>query len=248
MNPARCHYERGYSMIELSVALVMALFLLAGILVILQNTRSASDSQNGLAQLQDDERMAMTLITDVVQQAGYYPDAQTTDPTERFPPSATFATAGQTIHGARNPTAAYGDTITVRYQGDASNSVLDCRGAVVADGATEEMTFSVQENPNNDGSWLYCTVNGTSVPLVPHISSLAIRYGIDSDNSGSVNAYLPADLITAALWSNVFSVKITVSFTNPLSKQPGQALRTTLPFARVISVQQKTGYNVLNLF
>jgi hypothetical protein len=136
----------------------------------------------------------------------------------------------------------------VRYQGDATNSVLDCRGTVIGDtGAPEEMTFSVRANPNNNGSWLYCSVNGADFPLIPNVTSLAVLYGVDTNNSGSVNAYLPSSQM-AGLWTNVLSVKLTVNFANPLATQPGQQLRQTLPFTRVISVQSKTGYNVLNFY
>jgi type IV pilus assembly protein PilW len=253
MNPTRAHEtvsrasrERGYSMIELSVAVVIALFLLNGTFMILQNTRMASNDQNALAQLQDEERMAMTMITDVVQQAGYYPNAQTTDATIALPASETFTTVGQAVYGA--PDQLYGETVSVRYQGDATNSVLDCRGTVIGNtGVPAEMTFSVRANPNKDGSWLYCTVNGADYPLIPNVTSLAVLYGVDTNSSGSVNAYLPSNQM-AGLWNNVFSVKITVNFGNPLAGQAGQQLQQILSFTRVISVQAKTGYNVLNFY
>ena len=66
--------QRGYSLIELSVAMLVALFLLAGLLTVLQGTRKTSLSQSSLAQLQDDERIAMTILANVVQEAGYFPD------------------------------------------------------------------------------------------------------------------------------------------------------------------------------
>jgi type IV pilus assembly protein PilW len=248
MSPTRAHDtadQRGYSMIELSVALVLALFLLNGTFMILHDTRIASNSQNALARLQDEERMAMTVITDVVQQAGYYPNAQTTEAAVALPASETFTTAGQAVYGAANE--GYGETLSVRYQGDA-NSVLDCRGTVIRNtGVPAEMTFSVRANPNNNGSWLYCKVDGADYPLIPHITSLTVLYGVDTNKSGSVNAYLPGSRM-AGLWNNVFSVKITVNFANPVSTQPGQQLAQTLAFTRVISVQSKTGYNVLSFY
>lgn len=257
VRPARLRtLQRGYSMIELSVALVIALFLLNGMFTILQSTRSTATDQNWLAQLQDEERIAMTMMTDVIQQAGYYPNAQTTDPTTVFTTSANFANIGQIVAGGTN---AAGDTVTVRYQGDATNNVLDCRGNVIAAGSVAEMTFSVQNGLNNNGApELFCTVNGANIPLVPNVQSIALSYGIDTNGSGSANAYLtPAQIATltpaqiTAFWTSVYSVKLTVTFTNPLyGNLPGQSLTQpkTIAFARVIGLMSKAGVNVLNLY
>ena len=47
-------FERGYSLIEILVAMAVALFLLGGMLTILQTTHKVSGNQNLLAQLQDE--------------------------------------------------------------------------------------------------------------------------------------------------------------------------------------------------
>jgi type IV pilus assembly protein PilW len=236
--------ERGYSMIELSVALVVALFLLQGLFTILQNTRSASTNQNQLAQLQDEQRMSMTMLTDVIQQAGYYPSAYTVPAATALPVSALFTTAGQYVAGGTN---GYGDTVSVRYQGDSSGSVLDCLGSVIPNGTTEEMTFSVTK-VNNLPLGLYCSINGaTAVPLIPNVTKMTVTYGVDSSSSGSTNAYLTATQVTAgAFWPNVLSVKVALLFGNPLYGQPGQT-RQYLPFNRVIAVLSKTGTNAATI-
>lgn len=254
MNDKRVHHqgcararERGYSMIELSVALVIALFLLNGMFMILQNTRKTSTNQTALAQLQDEERVAMTMITDVIQQAGYYPNPQTNDLTTVFVSDTTFGTAGQSIAGGTNGN---GDTITVRYQGDSSNSVIDCLGNSIANGnPPEEMQFSVQAGTNNNGALeLVCTINGgNAIPLVPNVHSLSISYGIDANASGSTNTYLPAASM-ATYWTDVHSVMITVQFVNPLYGQPGQTTKQYISFTRVIGVMAQTGVNSLTLY
>jgi type IV pilus assembly protein PilW len=241
MSPAQCHYERGYSMIELSVALVVALFLLQGLFTILQNTRNASTNQDQLARLQDEQRMSMTMLTDVIQQAGYYPGAQTIDATTALPASTKFTTAGQYVTGGTNGT--YGDTVSVRYQGDSSGSVLDCLGTVIGAGTTEEMTFSVTKQ-GNQPLGLYCSVNGgTPLPLIPNVTKMTVTYGVDSSGTTSTNAYLTAAQVGAGtFWNNVLSVKVNLLFGNPLYLQPGQT-KQNLPFNRVIAILSKTGTN-----
>lgn len=239
--------ERGYSLIELSVALVVALFLLQGLFTILQNTRNASTNQDQLARLQDEQRMSMTMLTDVIQQAGYYPGAYTTDSATAFPASLKFTTAGQYVTGGANATASYGDTVSVRYQGDASGSVLDCLGTPIAAGTTEEMTFSVTQ-VNNQPLGLYCSVNGAqAVPLIPNVTKMTVMYGVDSSGTTSTNAYLTSTQVdTGAFWNSVLSVKVALLFGNPLFGQPGQT-KQNLPFNRVISVLSKTGTNAVTI-
>jgi type IV pilus assembly protein PilW len=239
--------QQGYSMIELSVALVIALFLLNGMFTILQSTRKTSGNQNLLAQLQDEERVAMTMMTDVIQQAGYFSGAQTTLATAEFLPSTTFSTAGQSVAGGTNT---YGDTVSVRYQGDTSTGgVLDCVGNSIANGTIEEMTFSVNVGTNNNGQpGLYCTINGVAAPLVPNVKTIAVSYGVDANASGSANTYLTAAQTTAAgLWTSVYSVKINVTFLNPLFGQPGQT-NQTISFTRAIGIMRNSGVNVLNFY
>jgi type IV pilus assembly protein PilW len=253
--------ERGFSIIELSVALVVALFLLNGMFMILQNTRNASNNQTGLSQLQDAQRMSMVMLTDVIQEAGYFPGANNTDPSVPFPVNGVFTVAGQSIFGIANIPAANGDTITVRLQGDSSNQVLDCRGSVVANGTTAVMTYGVNAWPGGTSNSLIstgltCSMDGgvTQMPLISNISKMTITYGIDANNSGGTNAYLTAAQVTAAnLWTSVDSVKVTLLYANPLAYKSDKTAstiikKTNLAFSRVIDVMAKTGVNSLNYY
>ena len=69
--------ERGFTLIEILIALLIGLFLLGALLTIVQTNRAVFGNQNKLAQLQDGERMALTMMTDVIQSAGYFPDPTT---------------------------------------------------------------------------------------------------------------------------------------------------------------------------
>jgi type IV pilus assembly protein PilW len=253
-------HERGFSMIELAVALVVALFLLNGMFMILQNTRNASNNQTGLSKLQDAQRMSMVMLTDIIQEAGYFPQAHINDATVIFPVGGVFATAGQSVFGAVNTTAANGDTITIRLQGDSGNGVIDCRGGVVPSGTVATMTYSVSAWPGGNSSnlintGLACSMDGgtTQMYLIPNISSMTVVYGVDATNSGGTNAYLTAAQVTTAnLWTAVDSVKITLNYANPLAYNANKTastiiLRQNIPFSRVINIMSKTGVNALTV-
>ena len=273
----RATAQRGYSLIELSVAMLIALFLLAGFLTVLQGTRRTSLSQSSLAQLQDDERIAMTMITSVVEMAGYYPDAQATDVQAAFRAAAPFGTDGQVVFGAANTTAAFGDVLVVRYNAGANQDVINCQGTSNgANGTAVAYTneFAVQQADPNSPPYLACSTDGgkTFVKLVNNVTKLQVDFGINStateDNAfgkpvdGYVgitdpNAPSMANAVAAAAaqvppvpqWTNVYSVKVQVTFVNPLyqpipNQPPAPGQKPTVIFTRVIGLMSRVGVDV----
>ncbi len=112
-------------MIELLIAMTVALFLIGGVLKIVQSTRSTFGDQNALAQMQDNQRLAMTFMTDVIESAGYYPNPLVNSADSVFPLVGTTFVATQTISGTTNPSPV-GDTVTVRYGSGNAENVFNC--------------------------------------------------------------------------------------------------------------------------
>jgi type IV pilus assembly protein PilW len=234
--------QGGYTLVELMIAITIALFLLAGVMSIFSSVRRTSLDQTGLAQLQDDERVAMLMLDNAVQQAGY----SGTITGALTATTANFPQQGQAITGGTN---AYGDTLTVRYAGDASGTIFNCLGSTMAAGALQEMQFSIQLV--NGQYQLACAVNGGQpVPLVRNVRSLSVRYGVAS-GAAQANAYAPVDAYLDAAgmnanaqnWTNVSSVKITVTFLDPLAGQFGRPPAGTITFTAVIGVMGQIGVN-----
>lgn len=234
----------GYSLIELLVAMAIALFLLAGLLTIVQTTRNTYTTQTALASLQDNERLAMILATDVIQAAGYFPDPTTNELDLALPAVAAFPAAGQSITGTSgDDTPGDTDTISVRFMTANDDTILNCAGGTNKTGAdvTYINTFSVDADGNLD-----CTLstNGAAaapVPLVSGIKDLQIWYGVATKGiDANVDTYLTASQMTATDWSNVTSVKVRLTFTNPLAaQQPGRP--TTNYIESVVGVMGRIG-------
>jgi type IV pilus assembly protein PilW len=234
--------QRGYSLIELSVAILIGLFLLAGLFRIVQQNRRASSGQSQLAQLQDGERLAMTMIAGVIQEAGYFPDPTSNTAQSALPVAAPFTFAGQPVTG-NYTAAAPGDSISVRYATATADGVLNCSGLSNVSGANQTYvnTFSV-----NAGQ-LLCTMNGTQYTLVSGVQNLSILYGVKTDftlDNNNVDTYLNASQMSAANWANVISVMVTLSFSNPLyvAGQTGQPQQ--ISFQRVVGVMNRSGVKV----
>jgi len=251
-NARKPSLQAGYTLIEVMVAITIGLFLMAGAGTMMQHTRNAFKTQDQLAQLQDSERMAMSLITDVVQSAGYYPNPHTfTDAQTLVSPS--FVNPGAPNIAALAVSGQVGDTITVRYAAGPLDNVFDCRGDQnTSAGAFEtwENTFSVVPTaPAPDGTpqfQLQCTLWSLSnnafvtTPLVNGVQSLTIQYGVNTIGAGAnscADRYKATKDMQTADWSNVCSVKVTLTFANPFNPKGGA--KPTLNFTRVIAVMNQ---------
>lgn len=240
--------QRGVTLIELLVSMGIAVFLLGGLLVIVQNTRNTFGSQTQLAQLQDNERLALSILGDVIQSAGYYPDPTTNTAASAMPADALFPFAGRAITGTQVGGAPE-DTIAVRFMTANNDGVINCTGSSNNTGANVlyENAFSIDANGN-----LVCALNGQppvtliTGPVVngvqqPAITNMRIYYGVQTNTAlgnGAVDSYLRATEM-GGYWQQVISVKLILFFTNPLAAQPGQP--ATIRVERVVGVMNRGG-------
>jgi type IV pilus assembly protein PilW len=235
--------QRGFTMVELMVALLIGLFLMGGLMTLLQNNRKAFSSQSLLGQLQDSERLAMTMMSGVIQQSGYFPDPTLNSPSTSLPAVGTFA-AGQGLTGS---TTAGSDTIIARYATAPGDGILNCSGtsnpATSGANATYSNAFSIAVN--GGVSQLVCTdKNGTQYPLVNGVTKLQVMYGVSTSatNPTNVDTYMTAAQVTAATaWNSVISAKITLTFTNPLYVSTNvQGQPPTILVQRYITIMRQT--------
>jgi type IV pilus assembly protein PilW len=234
--------QNGFTIIEFMIALMIGVFLLGGLLTIVQDNRRVFGSQNQLAQLQDSERLALTMMTDVIQMAGYFPDPTTNSAqSTMLGIGAPVMAAGQAMTGTFNG-AVPGDSTTVRYTTSGSDGVLSCTGTTKIGGIfTFVNTFSVVVN-GAGVSQLVCTrEDGVVYPLVNGVTNLRVLYGVNTTGSGNnVDSYQTAAAV--ANWNTVISANITLTFTNPLysAAQP-QGQPPTFVLQRNIAVMNQVG-------
>ena len=243
--------QQGYTLLEILVALFIGIFLLAGLFTILQNTRRTSSNQTALAQLQDQQRMAMSILTDVIQNAGYF-DAATTSSTIAMPAvsSGTWVTgyavaSGQGVSGAD---AAAGDTIVARFATNGTDGLINCNGATGAAGTFTNMFFIKSTTSGGITTYaLYCSTDPTStaagIPLITGVQNMQIYYGVSTvPGATNVDTYMTAAQVqTASAWANISSVRVTLSFINPLFGQAGYTTNNYVYLTRVIPLQSRTG-------
>jgi type IV pilus assembly protein PilW len=245
---------RGFTLVELMVTVAIALFLLGGLVTIVGNVRHTYFAQQGLATLEDEQRFAMGVIADIVQQAAYYPNPVANTQDTALPAIGPYV-QGQAFAGTH---AATGDTLGVRLR------ILPVNGTVVdamlCDGSTNwagaeaayTNTFSiVPPVAGGAGGQLQCQVNNAAPrTIVDGVVNMQILYGVKRSVTSdyNVDTYLRADQMLnngsggpngGNDWANISAIRVTLTFTNPMAAE--QPLRPTVTFDRVIQVMGRAG-------
>lgn len=244
--------QSGLTLIELAVTMVIALFLLAGVLMMVQNTRTTYSNQTELAQLQDNERLAMTIMTDVIQSSGYFPDPTKNDAASAFPADTTFGKVGQAVFGAQSGSTPQ-DSIAVRFRtshlpAGVGDGILNCLGTSNTTGAdhTYVNAFDLGAADASGNRALECTLSTDGVAAAPQtlvggIQDMQIYYGVKrtTTNDFNVDTYLRAGDMQPTDWVNVTSVRLILTFANPVA--PGTGPAAPIKFERVIAVMNRAG-------
>lgn len=234
--------QAGMGMIELMVAVLISLFMMMGLFSIVYGTRTNYLAQNQLGQLQDSERLAMTMLSTVIQAGGYFPNPAISTPASALPAATIAGVAfqpGQPIYGSG------GNQIYVRYVIGTSDGIMDCNGQSNATGAalTTVNIISV-----NNSQQLVCQVVENGVvgavqPLINGVTGMTVLYGVDTNGDLSADQYQTDAQVTAAgAWNSVVSVLVTLTFAPPLTgaAAPGAGTPPQPTLTRVIDLLNKS--------
>jgi type IV pilus assembly protein PilW len=225
--------QRGFTLVELMVTVAIAMFLLAGLVTILQNVRATYANQQSLAQLQDQQRFAMTVLTDVIQAGGYFPDPLGMTPATALPAAGAYQ-VGQAFTGTQGAT----DSIGVRYRTANGDGVILCDGssntAVPPGSQLYTNVFTVVPPAGAVPGQLRCTLTigaaaNAPLTLITGVQGLTIYYGVKRNPAVvdyNVDTYLTANQMLLAGpngndWLNISAVRVILQFNNPLFPQPG---------------------------
>lgn len=217
--------QAGVGLVEIMVAVAVSLLLLAGMIRILIGNKEAFQAQNTLQGFQEDTRAAVTMLSDVIGNAGFHLDPLS-DPVDLFDPANNDVDdPGNAVLDGEAPGAnphTLPDRFTVTFQSD--GSLIDCLGntynpalATPGNPAFIRNTFQI-DAPTNE---LRCSVTVTSPlgpnppggpqTLVNNVENMAVRYGVDSNLDESVDQYLWAEEVQAlAQWDNVRAIKLAL--------------------------------------
>lgn len=243
----------GFTLVEMMVAMAISLFLIGGMAAVLANIRSTYGAQTKLAALEDNQRLAMMLMANVIESGGYFPAPLNNTAAASLPQSNSFPSAGSpSVIGTTDANG--NDIITVRFAAPPGDtSLMNCMGQTnvnVAPSIDYENTFSLDGNGNLTCSVINGATNAAVAAPAILISGLTngtngnpagmkILYGVNTGTASGatcMDTYMKAAQVAAANdWGAVCSVKVTLTFPNPVPV-PGAATPQTIQFTRVIAV------------
>ncbi|MBF0470732.1 MAG: PilW family protein [Gammaproteobacteria bacterium] len=188
--------ERGFSLVELMVAMTMGLIAIAGVFQIFNNTKQSNSTQEGMSLLYDNARYALYLLTEELMATGYDGgDGSVTQGIVTTDSAVDSDTLADTIDNSN------GDQITISY-----DSATDCLG----NNPGAEQNKIVQFSIVNAGLNWRCLYNGavTAQTMVEGIENMQILYGEDTDGDLIANSYRSFGNVTN--WNNIVSYRLAL--------------------------------------
>lgn len=205
-------HQRGLSLIELMVAMLIGLFLILGVTQIFINNQKSYLFQQGQVGNQENGRFALAILNQELSKAGYR-----SNPIKAFP-----AGTGQgcTFSEGTSVIAASSTSVCIRYQA-ANKADANCLGGSLASADQDSIVTPYrQTNPivvekiwfDANSSSITCSTGSTSQQLVTGVAALTFDYGSGPADSKSVTNFSTSPTGT------VGSVRYTI-----LMKSPGTA-------------------------
>ncbi len=241
--------QRGFTLIELMIAMLIGVFLMSGVIQIFLSAKQAYRLQENLSRLQENGRLAINLIAKDIRMAGYSPYECLPRPTPIILPPAfdkvnnTNNLCGTgTLENANNwcastnracvASATYNTTNNTRTDVIRSCQWLTTPAPCYT--TPSEISYFIRvddSNSNIPALWRY---NGaSSQERVEGVERMQVLYGVDTD---TVPDYVPnyyADAGTVAVnaaatplvndWTKIVSVRVTlllVTMDNNLTDTP----------------------------
>lgn len=154
--------QKGLSLIELMVALVLSMLVVLALIQVYIGTRQTNRVQEMQARLTEDGRFALSMLQRLISQAGYRPP-NVALPTDRIVPDAT------------TPATKF----VLKTQGDGTN-IINCSGAAILSGTSDTQTIEFVSNTKElkcgTVQWIVPQTGGRGTEVI----DFRVQYGIDN--------------------------------------------------------------------
>lgn len=219
--------QRGFSLVEIMVALTLGLLVTAGVIQIFISAQRSARMLETTSGMQENERLALDTLNKYIRLAGYKRTSWTPSNTA-FPAnnlgSHPLAVRAVVAGGDNDQQGA--DSITFRYQGSNDRSVSDCLGGIVNPNQVVITTLGL--DLNNGRFALRCRVQlvnmatNTAIgaaqiqPILNDVEDMQILYGVAANTDpvwrvDRAQRYVTATQVTANnWWDQVISVQINL--------------------------------------
>lgn len=231
--------QQGFSLIELMIAITLALLLMAGVMQFMTSSRQTFELNSDISRIQENGRIAMDILVKDLRMAGY---RQTLNGDGKAPHYFDFQTHCTRLHTSctlnqyidnTGSITDGSDRLSIQYDPPANDNggeARDCLGTKLD--ATERHSIIVNvytiQTVNGVNS-LYCRGYNKSKekwlergaqPLIDGIDNMQVLYGVAAatDSSGSVSQYLSQNALKESDWPYIKSVSIALLVSNGLKQ------------------------------
>jgi type IV pilus assembly protein PilW len=217
--------QRGLSLIELMVAMLIGTFLILGITEIFINNQKSYLFQQSQVGNQENGRFALTVLSQELSKAGYR--ARPVDPITSTVNTGTVA--GCTFPSGAAVVALSATSLCIQYQA-ANRDDTGCQGTAIPAGSQNLIVKPyIQINPtiiekitlDTTTNSLICTTASGAQPLVTGVSDIRFEYGAGIDKSLTAFSTSPSQIVGAvryaALMQSIGGASIRDSTDIPLA-------------------------------
>lgn len=233
--------QRGLSIIELLVAMVIGLLLMTGVLQVFLASKQTYSSNEAASRLQENGRFALEFIAQSVRMAGYLEVANS----KKSPPMPIAGINCTTSNVCSSQgVGSASDTLGVGLQPRLIDGFRrDCRGhqltganantdTIINHFAVITGSLTCKAKNLTTGNWV--KEDSSPLALVEGIDALQVQYGINAGTSvDGVRQYVSADRVNN--WNNVVAIRIavlanSVTATSPPTPRRPYVLLDAAPF------------------
>lgn len=204
MNSSRMSAQRGLTLIELMIAVIIGMLLAAGIGSVYISNKQSYNTREAMAALQENARTSLSQLQATVGPAGF-PGIDNIEPIVVAGGGFTVAAP---IAVSSDGAGTAPDTLSVALRNLAITGpvpLADCRGSPVLAGVTAISMFAVENQQ------LVCrsSINSAAMVIADNVEDMQVLYGVDPDGNGIANSFVTATNLGAAALT-VVSVQVSL--------------------------------------
>jgi type IV pilus assembly protein PilW len=177
---------RGFSIIEMLVAMTIAMVLTVVISQLFLTSKQTYGTQEEQARMQENGRFALELLARELRQAGF----------KQAESTGTFTSAAPAISVTNDVGTNSSDEFTVRFfgsdgptAGTSDGTVTNCVGTGARRNTMSVDRFYISNNASGEPA-LFCEAGGNATELVSNVESMQVLLGEDTDGDKTADRYV----------------------------------------------------------
>ncbi|AKE52285.1 PilW family protein [Kangiella geojedonensis] len=217
--------EKGFTLVELMVGMLLGLILIAGVFTVYLSTKKTNNTAEGVISAQSDAQLALSFMKEDIARAGWVNNSSITY-TMNSPLPADY----KTYEGGAGI-----DMLKIHYEScDSSQAINECIGAAIDSADCNGVAVTPGDTITNvyevNGGVLTCN----DQPLISNVEDFQVLFG---ELNGSSLNYVTADNITNV--SNIRSIRFGLLLTSEKNTSDSNISRNINLLGKDISVNDK---------